>query len=280
MTKALHRFVTNDPYARLGEVEGIHQLRVAARRLRSVLRTFAPLIPAERSLPIVDELRAVGQALGAVRDLDVMLEEIRLQSTGAEDVLAPVTATLSARREAARIEAMKKLTSPEYIGLIHNIEKLAGETDWPEGEVSGPIKEVMPELVQKTWRKMRNAARALTPESPEEEFHRARILAKRARYAAETVAPFTKKKQSDDLRAFAVLAEKVQNVLGEHQDAAVARDTLVALAEQFPENANLQFWLGRIVEREEQRAHERRKQYFDVWNRLEGKKQHKWPSSN
>src|SRR5262249_5385417 len=43
IARAVDRLLTYDPYARLGEVEGVHQMRIAARRLRSVLRTFAPL---------------------------------------------------------------------------------------------------------------------------------------------------------------------------------------------------------------------------------------------
>jgi CHAD domain-containing protein len=174
---------------------------------------------------------------------------------------------------------MAAMSSPGYIGLINGNDGLAESTADGRGESIGPVREVLPELVHGAWKKLRKAGAALTHESPEEDFHRVRILAKRARYAAETVAPFMKKRPADGLRAFAAQAEKVQNVLGEHQDAASARDTLCALAEQLPNEPRTQFWVGRLVGREEVRGEARRDEFFDVWNRLEGKKQYKWPSS-
>ena len=61
---ALARLVHNDPLARLGEEEGIHQVRVALRRLRSDLRTLGDAVdPAWRSR-IEPQLRAVAGSLG------------------------------------------------------------------------------------------------------------------------------------------------------------------------------------------------------------------------
>ena len=55
---------------------------------------------------------------------------------------------------------------------------------------AGPCREVLPKLVLRMWKKLRKAGRALQPDSAEADFHRVRILAKRARYSAETVAGF------------------------------------------------------------------------------------------
>src|SRR3546814_17173573 len=66
LARALDRLLAFDPYARLGEVEGVHQLRVAGRRLRSVLRTFAPLLDEQRMNEAHDGLRWLGQAMGKI----------------------------------------------------------------------------------------------------------------------------------------------------------------------------------------------------------------------
>ena len=69
---------------------------------------------------------------------------------------------------------------------------------------------------------LRAAARALTPGAGDEEFHEVRKLAKRARYVAETVAPALEPDDERCAARFARKARRVQDVLGEHQDAAVA----------------------------------------------------------
>lgn len=265
---ALQRLTANDPAARLGDIEGVHQLRVGARRLRSVMRTFAGLIPEDKAGPIVEDLRWLGRVVGEARDLDVMIANLEGESADLTDNLSPVMATLIARRAAAQAELLTAISSERYLKLIREAEALiAAPIEAPED--GGSCAEVMPELVGKAWRKLRDAARALDDDSPETDFHRTRILAKRARYAAETVAVFTKSKEEERLRAFAAGAEEVQNVLGEGQDAAVAREALLDIAAQFPGDGRLCLILGRLVEREDQKAKKRRAQFFKTWRKLD-----------
>ncbi len=69
------RLVEHDPIVRIGEdPEGVHQARVATRRLRSDLRTFRPVVDTDWSEPLRDELRWLGELLGRVRDADVLLQ--------------------------------------------------------------------------------------------------------------------------------------------------------------------------------------------------------------
>ena len=74
LARSVVRLLTHDPGVRLGEdPEAVHQARVATRRLRSDLRTFADVLDTAWSDPLRDELRTIGHALGDVRDLDVLL---------------------------------------------------------------------------------------------------------------------------------------------------------------------------------------------------------------
>src|SRR4029450_1017703 len=65
------RLIRHDPVVRLDlDPEGVHQARVATRRLRSDLRTFRPLLDEEWSTALRNELRWLARALGDVRDGD------------------------------------------------------------------------------------------------------------------------------------------------------------------------------------------------------------------
>jgi CHAD domain-containing protein len=271
----LRRLLVNDPYARLGEVEGVHQLRVATRRLRSVFRTFSPLIREERVAEVIDELRWLGRALGAVRDLDVLRDNLQAQSRGSGTVLEPLFAELAQRHAAATEVLQKDLRSERYTNLLRRLADLTRDEELTVPQVA-ECAIVIPRLIERTWRRLRKPARRLEPDSPETEFHRVRILAKRARYAAETGASFVDPRTARQLKDFAAGAEAVQNILGEHQDAAVARETVTHLAVQHPHNGQLNFWLGKLAGTQEAIAARKRDEFFDEWERLDRKRNLRW----
>lgn len=272
LREALRRLLSHDPYARLGDVEGVHQLRVAARRLRSVIRTFAPLMDPAKIEPVVEDLRWLGQSLGEVRDLDVL--ETRLREDSGDDA-TPFIEALTSRRERARAALKEALNSDRYVAFIHRVTALT-QDDALIAESPGQAREVLPELVWRIWKKLRNAGRALTPESEEADFHRVRILAKRARYSAETIANYIPSKQKKQLEDFAEGAESVQTILGEHHDAAYARDIIREIAADRPHDVAISSRVGTLVERQKSVAADRREQFFDEWKRLDRKKTTKW----
>lgn len=272
LATALRRLLTFDPYARLGDVEGVHQLRVAARRLRSVIRTFAPLVDPAKIEPVVEDLRWLGQSLGEVRDLDVL--EVRLREEGG-DLAEPVLDALTERRAKARGALNAALTSDRYFAFLQRVTDLTKD-DSLLAESPGSVREVLPELVWKTWKKLRKGARSLHKKSDDAEFHRVRILAKRARYSAETVAEYMPSKQKKQLTTFAEGAEEAQNVLGEHQDAAFARNVLWDVASEHKDNEALQSSVQLLVAQQDDIADARRKQFFDVWEWLDRGKNTKW----
>jgi triphosphatase len=72
-------FVQHEPGTRLGEdVEALHQMRVATRRLRATIALFREVLPAQFGA-LRDELQWVGHELGAVRDVDVQIEGLLAQ---------------------------------------------------------------------------------------------------------------------------------------------------------------------------------------------------------
>lgn len=75
ISASLRHAEANLPAVLDGQVEGVHQMRVAFRRLRSGLKSFRPLIPREASTELVENIRWLNGFLGPARDWDVFLEE-------------------------------------------------------------------------------------------------------------------------------------------------------------------------------------------------------------
>jgi CHAD domain-containing protein len=222
ITASVHRLLAHDPGVRLGDdPEQVHQARVATRRLRSDLRTFAPLLEPEWEEALRDELKWLGSELGAVRDREVLLDLLRglaaeLSSRDAV-VAARLLEDLVASWEAARVELLDAMRSDRYAALLERLVAAARAPALLE-EADAPASEVLPPLVDRPWRRLRKDVRALPEVPQDEQLHAVRIRAKRCRYAAEAVVPALGKPARDFAKAVAAL----QDVLGDHQDAVVA----------------------------------------------------------
>jgi CHAD domain-containing protein len=107
------------------------------------------------------------------------------------------------------------------------------------------------------------------PETPTDlELHRIRILAKRARYAAEAVAPVS----SPESAAFARAAAKLQTVLGEHQDSVTAQAWLRAAKV----GGRRAFVAGELIALERIAAERARAEWPKAWESLERKRLRTW----
>lgn len=60
----------------IGDIEAVHDMRVATRRLRAVLEIFAPCFPPKRFKPVLRDVKALADALGERRDPDVRIEQV------------------------------------------------------------------------------------------------------------------------------------------------------------------------------------------------------------
>src|SRR4051794_29104677 len=121
IARGVQRLVVHDPRTRLGDVEGLHQMRVATRRLRSDLKTFETLVDTGWSEPLRDELRWLGGALGEVRDLDVLLERLHEEAGDLEPELTKLFQALEQRRSAARSMLITVLRSARFVDLLDRL---------------------------------------------------------------------------------------------------------------------------------------------------------------
>jgi CHAD domain-containing protein len=218
-----------DPEVRLGDAEAVHKMRVATRRLRSTLRTFAPLLDAsEGDLDrLHDEVKWLTGLLGEVRDGDVMSERLAdlLAAEPPELVIGPVAARiaqlLAGRTEDARRRLIAGLDSERYIALLNDLDALVAAVR--EGRVAKrELRRLTHRAVRRADRRLAAADTGPAGKPRDEHLHEARKAYKRARYAAELATPIGGS-------AAATLADRItdlQDVLGAHQDAIVTAELM------------------------------------------------------
>jgi CHAD domain-containing protein len=254
-----HRILSHDPGTRLGdEPEDLHQHRVGIRRLRSFLRAARSMLDPDWAQELRGELEWIGDLMNPVRDLDVMIPHFRmdLELLDGDEAkqLESFVQDLEDERDIARKAMLSGLESARYLTLIQALEH-ATQTLKVRPDSSGLKKGAVDE-----FRKLRKAVRAFKDDSSDEQMHRVRRLGKRARYAAELVEATDGKKVSKYLSK----SKKVQDILGEHQDAAVAeakaRDHLSKISGQAGA-----FALGRLVEIQVARKRAARTDFPDAW---------------
>jgi CHAD domain-containing protein len=271
MLGAQYRAVlAHDPGTRLGtDPEDLHQMRVATRRLRAFLRAGLPLLEPEWAESLRLELGWLGGALGPVRDLDVLAEHLESDATKLERqeqrALKRVFAHLAGERGAARATLLEALRSERYLRLLDRLEDAARE---PKRGVDEPP---LRDLAAAEFRRLRKAARALDPDPPDDDLHDLRIRGKRARYAAELAETSTGKPTT----RFIQEAKAFQDVLGEHQDAAVADTRVRGLLRELGGPATA-FAIGRLVERQGERKRAARAAFPAAWKRLERRGREAW----
>jgi inorganic triphosphatase YgiF len=232
----------------LGDAEGLHQMRVAARRLRSDLRTFGPFLDSGWTHALDAELEWVADLLAAVRDADVHLEMIESQGSDLQPGIAALVKDVGRRRETARATLVRELGGSRYLDLV---DRLVGAARAPllRRGIQGRAGKLLEPQVLAAAKKVAKAADRLDQKASDRAFHRVRIRAKRLRYAAEKLEPYV-----DNGRAaarVAARAAKLQDVLGMLQDAVTLRDSIDRFTNGRAQSNAATFAAGRLAERQE-----------------------------
>lgn len=241
--------VRQDGLLRTGDQEGVHQLRVAARRLRSALTTYAPILEPGAADALRAELRWFGGVLGEARDAQVLRQRLTrlVEEQPAELVLGPVaeriTEELQERYRVGRRHATEVLDGERYFRLLDALEAFLRTP--PLNDAAGlDAREVVPDLVQAELDRLRTRDRAHRRATSRADrdlaLHEVRKSAKRLRYAAETTQPVFGERAA----ALAARAEALQELLGEHQDSVVSRAALRELGARAHEAGRNGFTFG------------------------------------
>jgi CHAD domain-containing protein len=282
------RIVAHDPLVRLRASVGdgdtaVHQMRVGCRRLRSDLRTFGPLLDREWITSLRTELAWLAAALGGARDAEVLRG--RLRATASLDPLAPLDpasvarldADLAVRQEDALAALDKAMCDERYHRLLDTL--LAA---WQDPRVarhaSDSAEIVLPGLVARPYRRLAYGgdgvvgAGQLEQGMPDAAWHAVRINGKRARYAVDAVASVL----GGEASALASALASVQELLGEHQDAAIAAQTWVSIANADPDDHALATTAGRLFERERAAVRAARLAFPGAWRAASRRRLTEW----
>ncbi|HMM70816.1 MAG TPA: CHAD domain-containing protein [Rhodocyclaceae bacterium] len=233
-----HMHANADGAASGADPEYVHQMRVALRRLRSVLRSFEPCIAPELSERFLPRWRALAATLGEGRDWDVIATEIlpplladdrELTASGLADRVAEARAAAQARLRSA-------LAEPSYGRLLLEFGAMLWRLDSrQEGQsgtsVDGPTSNLSAFAVDRLRRARKQVAkkseRALTS-MRDADLHALRIAIKRLRYALDSFAPLLPVRRT---RAYLKALSALQSDLGSINDLATTTRRLLDIAD-------------------------------------------------
>ncbi|HLU54318.1 MAG TPA: CHAD domain-containing protein [Pseudonocardia sp.] len=271
LTAQVDRLAAEDLRTRRNEPDSVHQLRVAARRLRSALQSYRPLLDRERTDPLVAALRDFARELAPARDAEVLHERISEGLAGLEPelLLGPVQAQVT--RHFARVEreataaVLSALDGDAYARLRRDLDELLANPPLTK-RAARPARKELPGHVARAARRLARAVeKAVDPATPAEErdiaVHDARKAGKRLRYATEVATPAVGK----PAKRFAKQLKAFQDALGEHQDTVVAREALRELAAQAHGEGENGFAFGVLYGRDAARAEAIEAQLAELW---------------
>jgi CHAD domain-containing protein len=223
--------------------------------MRSILQAYGKVIDQDATRHLSAELKWLASVLGAARDLEVLEGRINHAVAELPDVLVlgPVQAQLTryfaGRRSTAHDDLLAALDGDRYLALLFDIDQLL--TDPPLTKAARtPARRRLGALIRRSYRRVEGhvAAAEQLPQGPERdtELHEARKAAKRLRYATEAAAPALGK----PARTLIKRTKQVQELLGDHQDSAVARPVLRELGAQAHLQGGNGFTFGLLYQRE------------------------------
>ena len=210
------------------DIEDVHDMRVATRRIRSLFRLLSPYYKKSVVSGFKTELRHLAWTLGAVRDLDVLIEEIRVyQATLSADKQADLQEAIDAldrSRASAREELNGVLDSRLYRRLVKDFSKFLMTPN--EGTKSVPkdvvlpvqVRHILPIIIYHRLAAVR-AYSSVLAEADAETLHALRIELKQLRYTLSLFGDVLGPTVAD----YVTEIKGLQDCLGHMNDGVVAR---------------------------------------------------------
>jgi triphosphatase len=221
---------TDDP-------EGVHQVRIALRRLRSTLRLFRSVLPADQYRWLTDEIKWLTKQLAAARDWDVFSDEIVAPVAAhfsAEPGFALLRSGLGQKRRTSRRTARRAVRSKRYTEFVLRVSGWLAQRQWRGQEhneasarLSGPVNDFVDTLIAGRHRQVRKDGHKFATMTDEQR-HQFRIDVKKLRYATDLFGSLYRGKRAT--RYLERLGE-LQDALGYANDVAVAEDLTRNLCE-------------------------------------------------
>jgi CHAD domain-containing protein len=257
-----------EPEVRAGrDPEDLRQMRVAVRRLRAILRAGRALFDPTWVERLRSELDWLGARLGLVRDLDVLHAYLhpRLAGLVGPELRAGrrVLRRLEAERARARAGLNDALDSARYSRIVEHLGTFLSRPPASAADVS------LPDVAATEWKRLRKAVQKLPGRPSADDLHAVRIKVKRARYAAELARAAAGARGA----RFIDQAKKLQNILGDLQDAVVIERYLHdAIGRTEPAQALEKH----LVKRQRKRRKKARTAFFEEWPKLKRRGREAW----
>jgi inorganic triphosphatase YgiF len=230
----LAHLLHNEAAALAMQPEGVHQMRVAARRVRSAVSAFRKLLPAAGRHRISDELGWFVDILGGARNLDVFATELLLPTRAAlvhEAGIDDLAAALDRERSAAYQRLERAVQSERYAASMLRVSHWFEARGWRDGSarrstlLTSPISELAPHLLDRRWRGVRKRSKRFDRLTATRR-HKLRITAKKLRYTMELLGSLF---NQADLQDFMKRLKRLQDDLGYANDVRVAHHILPKL---------------------------------------------------
>jgi CHAD domain-containing protein len=276
ITNGYERLLDHDYQLRLEPGDpppyAVHQARVATRRLRSDLKTFAPFLDPVWQRHTSAELEWLGNRLGQVRDADVLAQ--RLEEEGTDELRQ----RLAAQRRDFSAELAEAINGDRYMHLLGRLHagshapplyvarQKSGRTPQPDD----PARDVLPALVAQPWKRLRRRVRKAGRTPSDTQLHRIRIASKQLRYAAEAAEPVIGKAATRTARR----AKDLQTLLGDHHDAVTAEEWLQGVALEGSGAAG--FAAGQLACTTQRQQRQLRREWRGEWDALARAKSTRW----
>ena len=231
----LGHLLANQPAGLTGDAEGVHQMRVAIRRLRAALALFQPSLEPHAAGLFQDELRRLGRVFGEARDWDVFCLQILPgvletdRDVGWRDLLLEPA---EVARTAAHADFTGEIRSPAFTRLVLGLAAWAEEMGFPDNPgLRRPIEDSCPALLDRLAAKVVRRGHQIRHRS-ETELHALRKSLKKLRYGIDFLRPVFHR---SPLKSYLHDCKKLQQTLGDINDTVTA----TALAERLVKGTRL-----------------------------------------
>jgi len=233
----IDRLLAAEPDVRADAEDSVHQMRVATRRLRSVLRSYRRLFHTKRAAATEAELKWLADLLGVARDAEVRAERFVDLLAEHDEVPDEVTqalvgASLDAYTD-AHAEVLSALDGKRYQRLRKTLTAWRTDPPLDRDLARTPARKVFDGVLRRDRKRLRALVLAEPTAAPADRvelLHDIRKGAKRLRYSCEAAGTVL----GDDATDLGSRAKRLQTVLGDHRDAVESREAILAAAATSP----------------------------------------------
>jgi triphosphatase len=272
IANGLRHLLANRAAALAGDAEGVHQARIAIRRMRSALQLFEPRLEEHTTAAFERELRRIGRVVGEARDWDVFcLEALPKSFDNTEEACwgSLMREAADSRRRAAREASAREIHAASFTALVLGLSawtesgrenrRLLGDSG-----LDRPLSDIAPKLLDRMDQKVNRCGRDIGLRAPAASLHPLRKSLKKLRYSVEFLSSFYPGKAA---KAFLRRLKKLQKSLGLVNDAAAA----ITRAEQLADDgrADLAVAVGALALSQERACSRARRKLPRQWSAFE-----------